>query len=205
MLVGRVVLAVVATGMLAAVSCSSSKAGVTAVGPTVATAPETTTTTDPYAVPPVIDVAYVNRVLAGLDAAVGDVVRFVVKNHPAPHDITLRLRPLYNTEALVDQIDFFRQDAAEDYKGYKSNPANEQSATLNIITANPKCIFARVTRDYRPVSANQEAQLSEQWVGLVPLDPSRDPDHVNATGWSYIYDGFEEGHLPPRNPCDASS
>ncbi|MGI8777695.1 MAG: hypothetical protein ACR2LJ_10020 [Acidimicrobiales bacterium] len=201
----RVVLAVAATGMLAAASCSSSKAGVTAVGPTVATAPETTTTTDPYAIPPVIDVAYVNRVLAGLDAAVGDVVRFVVKTHPAPHEITLRLKPLYNDRALAAQLEFFHQDAAENYKGYRSDPANEKSSTLEVIAASSRCIFARVTRDYQPVSANPDVQLSEQWVGLIPLTPERDPNHVNTTGWSYVYDGFQEPHNPPPNPCGVSS
>ena len=39
--------------------------------PTLATVPAPTTTTNPYAVPAVIDAAYVNRVLAGLDAADG--------------------------------------------------------------------------------------------------------------------------------------
>ena len=48
-----------------------------ALGPT-ATLPQATTTTDPYAVPAVIDEAYVNRVLAGLDQAVGEVTRLVV-------------------------------------------------------------------------------------------------------------------------------
>jgi len=43
-------------------------------GATVPTAAPTTTTTNPYAVPQVIDAAYFNRVLAGLDAVEGDVV-----------------------------------------------------------------------------------------------------------------------------------
>ena len=46
------------------------------LGPT-ATVPQGTTTTNPYAVPPVIDEPYVNRVLAGLDQGVGDIVRLV--------------------------------------------------------------------------------------------------------------------------------
>ncbi len=201
----RAVVVAVASGSLLASACSSSKAGVAAARPTIATAVASTTTTDPYAVPPVIDVAYVNRVLAGLDAAVGDVVRFVVKTHPAPHDITLRLKPLYNDRALAAQLEFFHQDAAENYKGYRDNPDNERSATLEVISGNPQCIFARVTRDYGPVSANPSGQLSVQWVGLVPLQPDRDLNHVNVTGWSYIYDGYEVNHVPPPDPCDASS
>ncbi len=196
---------VAASGCLLASACSSSKAGVTAARPTIATAVESTTTTNPYAVPAVIDVAYVNRVLAGLDAAVGDVVRFVVKTHPAPHEITLRLKPLYNDTALATQLEFFRQDAAEQYVGYQAVPGDQKSATLEVLAANQKCIFARVTRDYRPVSADPSSEVSEQWIGLVPLDPSRDPEHVNRTGWSYVYDGYKEGHVAPPNPCDAAS
>ncbi len=201
----RAAVVAVASGSLLASACSSSKAGVAAARPTIATAVASTTTTDPYAVPPVIDVAYVNRVLAGLDAAVGDVVRFVVKTNPAPHDITLRLKPLYNDKALIDQLEFFRQDAAENYKAYRADPGNQRSNTLEIITGTPICIFARVTRDFRSVSANPSGQLSERWVGLVPVDQTRNPDHENTTGWSYIYDGFEMNQVAPKNPCGTSS
>ncbi|MDQ6797870.1 MAG: hypothetical protein M3011_07610 [Actinomycetota bacterium] len=128
-----------------------------------------------------------------------------MKTKPPAHEITLRLRPLYNEPALIDQLEFFRQDAAENYSGYRTNPDNERSNTLEIITGTSHCIFARVTRDYAPVSARPTSQLSEQWVALLPLDQSRDPAHINPTGWSYIYDGFETNHRAPNNPCDASS
>ncbi len=205
MVVRRAVLAVVATGMLAAASCSSSKAGVTAVGPTVATAPETTTTTDPYAVPPVIDVAYVNRVLAGLDAAVGDVVRFVVKNHPAPHDITLRLKPLYNDEQAALQLDGFHQDYIDKFAGYRESPGNQVSSVTELVTGTSHCIFAHVSRDYRPVVKVPNPDLADQWMAVVPKDSARDPHQYNVTGWMYIYDGFEINHDKPKNPCDALS
>ena len=76
--------------VLLATSCAESEEGASASRADIANAEQTTTTTNPYAVPPVIDAAYVNRVLAGLDAAVGDVVRMVVKTDPAPRDIVQR-------------------------------------------------------------------------------------------------------------------
>src|SRR5205085_10070389 len=60
-----------------------------------ATVPVATTTTNPYAVPEVIDEAYVNRVLAGLDAAVGDMLRLVVSARTIPPEALERLRALY--------------------------------------------------------------------------------------------------------------
>ncbi len=199
----RAVVVAVASGSLLASACSSSKAGVTAARPTVATAVASTTTTDPYAVPPVIDVAYVNRVLAGLDAAVGDVVRFVVKTNPAPHDITLRLKPLYSDRAAALQLEGFHQDSLRNFSGYRDLPGNQVSAVLELVSATSNCIFAHVKRDYAPVVKTPNAELADQWMAVVPKDPTRDPAHYNATGWLYIYDGFEEDHSKPKNPCDA--
>jgi len=201
----RAVVVAVASGSLLASACSSSKAGVTAARPTIATAVASTTTTDPYAVPPVIDVAYVNRVLAGLDAAVGDVVRFVVKTNPAPHEITLRLRPFYNDRTVILHLESFHQDATKNFSGYRDNPGNEKSIVTELASAKPSCIFAHVARDYGLVAQKPNPDLADQWVAIVPNDPTRDPDHLNTTGWSYIYEGYEPGHVRPKDPCDATS
>ena len=56
-----------------------------------ATVPQATTTTDPYAIPTVIDEAYVNRVLAGLDHAVGDVTRTAILSAAVTQDINRSL------------------------------------------------------------------------------------------------------------------
>ena len=82
-----------ALALTAPVACSSGsdKAGPTA---TVATEPAPTTTTDPYAVPATIDVAYVNKVLAGLDAAVGDVTLLVVRTRTLTQEAYDRLKAI---------------------------------------------------------------------------------------------------------------
>src|SRR5687768_15070166 len=56
-----------ALALTASVACSGRAAdrGSAGANPTVATEPPTTTTTNPYAVPAVIDAAYVDRVLVG--------------------------------------------------------------------------------------------------------------------------------------------
>lgn len=72
---------VVAALALAASACSSSTGAARPPSATVGTETPRTTTTNPYAVLAVIDTAYVNRVLAGLDAAVGGVTRLVVRTY----------------------------------------------------------------------------------------------------------------------------
>ena len=93
----RAALLVVTTLVVAACSSGSGEAEQRT---TVPTAPALTTTTNPYAVPEVIDAAYVNRVLTGLDAAVGDVVRIVLAaGHVTPESLD-RLEALDQGEAF---------------------------------------------------------------------------------------------------------
>jgi hypothetical protein len=67
------------------------------LGPT-ATLAQPTTTADPFAIPPVIDEAYVNRVLAGLDHALGEATRIVVRENAISQDVVSRLEELYIDE-----------------------------------------------------------------------------------------------------------
>jgi hypothetical protein len=199
---GRNAVVLALAGTLA-VACSSAK-GLHAVTPhaSVPTAPAQTTTTNPYAIPAVIDAAYVNRVLAALDAAVGDVVRIVASTKSLPPDAVTRLRAWYTPEELAKQVDYFQQDIAQGARRLKTDPGNIVSQGSPLISARTDCIFAQVARDYRLVSDSPDPRLGIQWVGLVPVDPNNDPNHYNPTPWAFSYDGFEENLVPPRNSCD---
>jgi hypothetical protein len=196
----QAVLAALAFTALAACSDSSSdKAGPTA---TVATEPAPTTTTDPYAVPAVIDAAYVNRVLAGLDAAVGDVLRLIMRTNTIPPEAYDRLKALYaNPEFMQIKIDGYQRDIRERFKSYRPSPGNKISTVNRLLTARPTCVFVEVQRDYKAVGVAPSSDLDMQWVGLKPLDPNRDPHHFNPTQWAYTYDGFPPDRSQPPDPC----
>ncbi|MFP5318151.1 MAG: hypothetical protein ACLGI2_07620, partial [Acidimicrobiia bacterium] len=170
---------------------------------TVGTAPATTTTTDPYAVPAVIDEAYVNRVLAGLDAAVGDVVRLIMTTKTFPREGFERLKAVYGSDAQLNRrLDSLARDIAQGMPSYRGDPGDSRTTVAELLTANGACIFARISRDYSAVSTVSRPPDERQWVALIPLDRSRDPSGYNRTGWAYVYEGFEEGRLPPRrDPC----
>lgn len=198
----RAALLVVTTLVVAACSSGSGEAEQRT---TVPTAPALTTTTNPYAVPEVIDAAYVNRVLTGLDAAVGDVVRIVLAaGHVTPESLD-RLEALYQGEAFSQRVNSFTADSAEGFSDYRPNPGNRRTTVKELITARPTCIFTRVFRDFSAVGTNPDPELSDQYVGLKPLDPSDDPNHYNPTNWTMIYDGFVRSRGRPPDPCVAAS
>jgi len=187
--------------MLVLAACSSAEPADDVPSATVPTAPATTTTTDPYAVPAVIDEAYVNRVLAGLDAAVGDVVRMVVRTRTIPREGVQRLKAVYGTDAQLDQIlDSLSRDVARGLPGYRTDPGNKLTLVTELVATSGSCIFAKVERDFNAVSANPVPN-AVHWVVLKPRDANRDPDSINAVGWVLVYEGFEEGRKPPVNPC----
>jgi len=189
--------------LMTAVACSPSKEKATpAPTVTLATEPERTTTTNPYAIPAVIDAAYVNRVLAGLDAAMGDVTRLVIRTKTIPPEAYQQLKALYaDPDFLQIAIDGFQADMREVFKSYRLNPGNKVTTVTQLITAQSDCIFTKVSRDYSAVGLQPSATLEVQWVGIKPLDRNRDPTGFNRTSWALVYDGFPPSHTQPPNPC----
>ncbi len=176
-------------------------AGATATVATEPPRPATTTTTNPYAVPAVIDVAYVNRVLAGLDAAMGDTVRLILQTRTIPREAYDRLRAIYGDDQwLQSSIDSFQTDARKSFSQYRPNPGNKMTTVDHLISAATNCIFAKVTRDYSAVAANPSAPET-QWIALKPVSSTHDPKGYNATTWALIYDGYAPNRLPPSDPC----
>jgi hypothetical protein len=195
--VRRLFMVGVLVAALAAGACTDKKEP---LGPT-ATLAQPTSTTDPYAVPPVIDEAYVNRVLAGLDKAVGDVVRLVVSSKSITNEAVDRLTALYLGDALTLKLQGLQNDALRQFAGYQPEPGNKATHVAELVSAKPACIFAKVERDFSKVSTNPRAELSVQWVVLVPLDRSKDPMSYNSMQWMFAYDGFREDLSAPPNPC----
>ncbi|MGH9281203.1 MAG: hypothetical protein ACRD12_24360 [Acidimicrobiales bacterium] len=168
---------------------------------TVPTAPETTTTTNPYAIPPVIDGAYVSRIVAGLDAITGDVVRLIVSTKTIPREAFDRLRAIYVTDAGVDrELALYSEQLPQGLSGYRPNPGNKVTKVVEVITPGQSCVFARVDRDFTAVGLRGAASVT-QWIALRPTDPARDPQGYNLTGWGYQVEGTSEQGTAPRNPC----
>ena len=183
-------------------ACSDGGAQVGVPSATVATAPATTTTTDPYAVPAVIDAAYVDRVLQGLDKAYGETTRLIVSSRALVPIATGQLRALFGSNsALQSEFTRFQLEERTQFDGYKGPPGDQKTTVEQVITGTPTCIFLRARRDYSAVyGIPGPSHLT--WIELRPLDLSRDPDRYNPTRWAFHYNGFPQPGSPdPPNPC----
>src|SRR4051812_40598163 len=149
----RVIPAIVAMLLLAA--CSPKSTGAAPPPATVATEPARTTTTGPYDIPPVIDAAYVNRVLAGLDAVYGDVTRMVVSTKRLPPDALARLRAIYDDDrALQLKLDAIQLVLPNGLSQFNQNPGNQITTAVKLISVKTTCVFASATRDFSRVGPN---------------------------------------------------
>jgi hypothetical protein len=163
----------------------------------------TTTTTDPYAPPPVIDAAYVNRVLAGLDQVVGEAVRMALEHRAVTPQVEEYLRAAYADEgdAFVAHRERLQNDAERASDNIREPPGRQATTVSRLISIRADCIFAEVHRDFSAVVIKPNPELAVQWIGLKPLDRRRDPADVNPTPWMYVYDGFPRSHTQPSDPC----
>jgi hypothetical protein len=191
-----------ATAAILAVAACGGSSGVASVEPhaTVPTAPPTTA--DPYAVPATIDAAYVNRVLEGLDAAVGDIVRLVMRTRQISPEVLDRLRALYlNRDDENLELQSLQDEMRKQFSGFRQEPGNKKSSVESMIDASPGCVFVKVSRDYSAISTKTDLRPSIEWIGLKPTDPTRDPNHFNRTPWMVASEGVLSDGTQPPSPC----
>jgi len=173
-----------------------------ALGPT-ATVPQPTTTTDPYAVPAVIDEAYVNRVLAGLDHAVGEVTRMVVSERTVPPEAVGRLKAIYlDADLLQLVVDTYQNDLFHGLEGIRPTPGDRKTTVIELLTVKSRCVFATVTTDASAVALTPDATY-QQWVGIIQAEPTESTAIYNGTNWGFVYEGFTPDLSSPTDPCVA--
>lgn len=187
-------------------ACADKPAEPEVASATVPTAPATTATTNPYAVPAVIDVAYVNRVLAWFDQAEGDLVRRVIAARTlTPEDIAV-LRAINASDGMFQvALDSYQYTLRTGLGGFLPNPGNAKTVVLEMLSANSACIYFKADRDGSAVAKNPNPSLRTLWVALRRLDSP--PSSLNPTGWGYILNGGGFGPTPrppDRDPCAQS-
>ncbi len=193
-----------AVGLVAVVAVLGACKGSSEPPVPAATVPQATTTTNPYAVPTVIDEAYVNRVLAGLDQAVGDVTRMIVTTQTVPPEAIDRLQTIYLDKGLLQLVvDVYQEQLLRGFPGQLPQPGNRVTKVVEMLSVSPNCIFARVDADSSGVFEQQNDKLRNQWVSLVPTDSSPAHSAYNPTTWGYIYEGFTRELAAPTDPCAA--
>ncbi|MEO7836075.1 MAG: hypothetical protein ABIS21_00360 [Acidimicrobiales bacterium] len=196
------------TALALAGGCSSSTRDDTA-DPTVPTTTEETTTTaapDPFAVPEVIDEAYVNKVLAALDQVDGEALRRVVTNGTVQIEVSSMVRAIYNDPQFEQELGGLFKVFAEGLEPFKNPPGNRRRTVTRFGTGSPECIFTEVHSDFSAVlkAPPPDPPGEVEIVTLRPTQTGADPENHNPTPWSVSNsEVIKTGEVPAeRARCD---
>lgn len=171
------------------------------VNPSLGTLPTTSTTINPYVIPLVLDAEYFNGILAGLDAASGDLLRLVYRERSLPRDLVPRLEAIYSFSSAIQlEIRLLQEAIISGFDNFRPQIGNVRTSVRRLITVKRACMFAEVVRDH---SAQGIDTLTDQvlWVSLVPATSDQVASTYNPTPWAYIYEGFTPERKAPADPC----
>lgn len=189
--------AVVAAAMLSA--CSG---GGHAAPKATVPVERTTTTTNPYAVPAVIDVAYVNKVLAALDHLSGDATRILLQQRQLSPDYVAHLRAFLSDEGVRALENINQAELAAGLKDYRQTPGDPHTTVVRSIRLARDCLYTETRRDLGAITTSPQ-RIYELYTALKPLPPERDSAHLNPTGWQVVLDEPVSSSHQGEDPCVA--
>jgi hypothetical protein len=160
-------------------------------------APSTVSATDPYAVPRVITVAYVNSVLAALAHVSSEGARAFAASRQINATVKADLRAVFNDPAYDQQI----QDLDDNLRQGFVNPLRPGGGDIRIrvkrlVSTSPTCIFAETVSDTTPLFLHPAVQPAAEYFELRPKQAGADPGHLNPTPWAFADD---EAFLRPTS------
>lgn len=170
--------------------------------PTVPTSTPTTATTattvaaDPFATPSSIDTAYVERVLVQINKVDGDTSRRIIETHRYERSDLDSLGAIFEPPLLEIQVGLFRDLVGLDRAIFKDPVGNRRMPVLELITARPDCVFAKVRIDFSDVLVSPPPQ-EDSYITLVPKPADADPAGINPTPWSMANESDAR-----QDPCE---
>lgn len=171
------VVALAATGGCRGGNDVPSAATVPEVGPT------TTMPADEWAVPEVIDAAYVERVLAELDRIDGEAARIIVAEGELVPAAVDRMRAIYGTAELNFQFELWGEYIADDFEGFRRPPGDRKRSVRALEASEDDCIAVVAMQDNAAIAA-ATVPVVEVALELRPAERAHDPHGLNPTGWS---------------------
>ena len=169
-------------------------------GATVPKATSSTTPADPYAIPPTIDAAYLNKVFAALERVDGDATRLILQSKTLPPEAARRLRAIYDEEEFKAQVDLWLDLITKKELGRsKPNPGDRVTTVRQVLRGGGDCTYVAVARDYSQIIGDPAP--TAEYVGLKPSDATRDPADLNPTPWMIFFDGSNRDGSAPPDPC----
>lgn len=161
--------------------------------------PSTTDTTAvDYSVPEVIDVAYVEKVMAALDRVYGDAIRTLARERQITQAFLERLAAIYTPAEFKLAQDIWVRDVASGLDGLLPNPGDPTTAVNRLARAEPTCVVAAVKRSFAATRSRPDKETPPWYIALIPRSA---PSGLNPTPWIIAFDGFKDDGSEPRDPC----
>jgi len=164
-----------------------------------ATVPTTPTTPDPWAVPAVVDVSYLQRVMDRLDQSVGDALREMVSSRSVNARVEAILSAIYAGSELQRTEQDYRTIAATELSKYRTVPDNPSTHVLTILAMTPGCVYFSATRTIAPALINPPPAADTN--GFLALRRAITNRDLNPTNETLILDALSATSAIPRSPC----
>lgn len=153
---------------------------------------------DAWAVPAVITVPYINRVLAKLNHIDGDALRSARAANGVTPEFTADEMAIYANEANYKlSVSVVQRSVANSWKDISPSPGDAVTTVRQLIRADRTCVYASVTEDLRPQGPGGVGVAPQWWIAVVPKERTA----VNPTGWALIYNGYDSSGGAPKNAC----
>ena len=188
----RIYLALGALFLLLVPACSSPSHA--ADPPSTTAAPTKTAPADPYAIPQVITVAYVNSVLKALFDVYGDATRSLAAERAVTPSVKADLRAIYLDPFYGDQIRAADISLRGAISNIRSDPGNPVATVEHLDDGSASCIFVETKTDLAAVLRSTTPGAASEYYELVPKPSSIDPGHINPTPWAI---GFNVAYTTP--------
>jgi hypothetical protein len=192
-------------GLVAALLLGACNGGDGKSDDTLPPRPSTTATTAPdYSVPAVIDVAYVEKVMAALDRVYGDGIRILARERKITQEFLEHLLAIYAPAEFEIAERAWVTDASRGFPGLKEQPGNPSTKVIRPIQLDMSCVVAAVDRSFSESRSTTTTAAPQRFVALVPKPPARDPRSLNPTPWVIAFDGFvsSPAGAEPETPCE---
>jgi hypothetical protein len=164
--------------------------------------PTTATTAVSYAVPAVIDVAYVTKVMAALDHVYGEAVRHLAQSRRVDDEFLKYLVAIHNPRIFQLVEDLWVKIQARNFAGLAASPSDPVTRVDKLLRADRACVLFEGDRNFTPLYVADDPTNHHQYVALTPLPPDRNPGRLNPTPWTANFYGSRPDGSLPGDACD---
>lgn len=159
-------------------------------------------TAEDYAIPEVMDEAYVERVLQALYDVEDDAVQLMLSANSMTEQSKQMLAAIYDAQQLEPQVELYRQAAAEGFPDLLRDPGSQTVEVYRVISSRPDCLFVAGLRDFADVLASPRDRSGEEdFIQLLSKDEGQDPLGLNPTPWVIGGSVTRTDGSEPDDPC----